>query len=112
MPPLILVGLVRIELTTSPLSGVRSSQLSYRPISVTSFRFRVSRKLLLETRNLKLETGLNFIRGRVERASPARLAMTIMRKHRAEIAQVRLPFCCSGKNSGTGYMATSQTRGV
>ena len=26
-----LVGLVRIELTTSPLSGVRSSQLSYRP---------------------------------------------------------------------------------
>jgi hypothetical protein len=26
------VGLVRIELTTSPLSGVRSSQLSYRPI--------------------------------------------------------------------------------
>jgi hypothetical protein len=28
----ILVGLVRIELTTSPLSGVRSSQLSYRPI--------------------------------------------------------------------------------
>jgi hypothetical protein len=28
-----LVGLVRIELTTSPLSGVRSSQLSYRPVS-------------------------------------------------------------------------------
>ena len=26
------VGLVRIELTTSPLSGVRSSQLSYRPV--------------------------------------------------------------------------------
>ena len=25
------MGLVRIELTTSPLSGVRSSQLSYRP---------------------------------------------------------------------------------
>ena len=29
--PLLMVGLVRIELTTSPLSGVRSSQLSYRP---------------------------------------------------------------------------------
>jgi hypothetical protein len=28
---LILVGLGRIELPTSPLSGVRSSQLSYRP---------------------------------------------------------------------------------
>ena len=29
--PPILVGLGRIELPTSPLSGVRSSQLSYRP---------------------------------------------------------------------------------
>ena len=29
--PIDMVGLVRIELTTSPLSGVRSSQLSYRP---------------------------------------------------------------------------------
>ena len=27
-----LVGLGRIELPTSPLSGVRSSQLSYRPV--------------------------------------------------------------------------------
>ena len=26
-----MVGLVRVELTTSPLSGVRSSHLSYRP---------------------------------------------------------------------------------
>ena len=30
------VGLVRIELTTSPLSGVRSSQLSYRPHLLTA----------------------------------------------------------------------------
>ena len=30
--PLELVGLGRIELPTSPLSGVRSSQLSYRPV--------------------------------------------------------------------------------
>ena len=29
----ILVGLGRFELPTSPLSGVRSNQLSYRPIS-------------------------------------------------------------------------------
>ncbi len=28
-----MVGLGRIELPTSPLSGVRSSQLSYRPVS-------------------------------------------------------------------------------
>ena len=33
MPLLILVGLDRIELSTSPLSGVRSSQLSYMPKS-------------------------------------------------------------------------------
>src|SRR5476651_908624 len=30
-PPVILVGLGRFELPTSPLSGVRSNQLSYRP---------------------------------------------------------------------------------
>ena len=30
-PPIILVGLGRFELPTSPLSGVRSNQLSYRP---------------------------------------------------------------------------------
>ena len=30
-----LVGLGRIELPTSPLSGVRSSQLSYRPVRAT-----------------------------------------------------------------------------
>ena len=30
-PEIFLVGLGRIELPTSPLSGVRSSQLSYRP---------------------------------------------------------------------------------
>src|SRR6266566_2966254 len=31
----LLVGLGRIELPTSPLSGVRSSQLSYRPVWAT-----------------------------------------------------------------------------
>ena len=30
-----LVGLGRVELPTSPLSGVRSSQLSYRPIQLS-----------------------------------------------------------------------------
>jgi hypothetical protein len=29
-----MVGLGRVELPTSPLSGVRSSQLSYRPTSL------------------------------------------------------------------------------
>ena len=32
-----LVGLGRLELPTSPLSGVRSSHLSYRPGSFTEF---------------------------------------------------------------------------
>ncbi len=33
--PLTLVGLGRVELPTSPLSGVRSNQLSYRPAAGT-----------------------------------------------------------------------------
>ena len=31
--PIYMVGLGRFELPTSPLSGVRSNQLSYRPMS-------------------------------------------------------------------------------
>mgnify|MGYP006949806341 CR=1 FL=1 len=33
-----LVGLGRLELPTSPLSGVRSNQLSYKPISCSCLR--------------------------------------------------------------------------
>jgi hypothetical protein len=33
-----MVGLDRLELSTSPLSGVRSSHLSYRPKPVTDSR--------------------------------------------------------------------------
>ena len=33
------VGLVRVELTTSPLSGVRSSQLSYRPFGAQRYNW-------------------------------------------------------------------------
>ena len=33
--PLLLVGLGRVELPTSPLSGVRSSHLSYRPMELS-----------------------------------------------------------------------------
>ena len=35
-----LVGLERLELSTSRLSGVRSNHLSYRPVSAWSFLFR------------------------------------------------------------------------
>ena len=34
----VMVGLRRVELLTSPLSGVRSNQLSYRPGNVSSLR--------------------------------------------------------------------------
>ena len=37
---LLLVGLGRVELPTSPLSGVRSNQLSYRPVLMTFIRLR------------------------------------------------------------------------
>ena len=33
-----MVGLGRLELPTSPLSGVRSNQLSYRPINISGLR--------------------------------------------------------------------------
>lgn len=38
-PILKVVGLGRLELPTSPLSGVRSNQLSYRPIVATSLGY-------------------------------------------------------------------------
>ena len=46
-PTISVVGLGRVELPTSPLSGVRSSQLSYRPVQLL-------RDLLTESR-LELE---------------------------------------------------------
>src|SRR5260370_26445721 len=70
-----MVGLGRVELPTSPLSGVRSSQLSYRPIP--SFKFQVSSfergpSRQVETRNSKLEpSGTRnclYFEDKVERA--------------------------------------------
>ena len=46
------MGLGRIELPTSPLSGVRSSQLSYRPTSCEQNRLRLN-----SSRVLKLNSG-------------------------------------------------------
>ena len=43
---LTLVGLERLELSTSRLSGVRSNHLSYRPVSAWSFLFRPRRAAL------------------------------------------------------------------
>ena len=40
-----LVGLGRLELPTSPLSGVRSNQLSYRPISVLLQTYSLNNRL-------------------------------------------------------------------
>ena len=43
----IVVGLGRIELPTSPLSGVRSSQLSYRPVGLTENQLRSTKMVEL-----------------------------------------------------------------
>ena len=40
-----LVGLSRLELPTSPLSGVRSNHLSYKPVEVFSARYFLSDNL-------------------------------------------------------------------
>ena len=42
-----LVGLNRIELSTSPLSGVRSNQLSYRPMAIDNSFFSELSQFLL-----------------------------------------------------------------
>jgi hypothetical protein len=42
----IMVGLGRVELPTSPLSGVRSNQLSYRPVHFLNFSSPLSIYLL------------------------------------------------------------------
>ncbi len=68
-----LVGLGRVELPTSPLSGVRSSQLSYRPGLVS----RAS--LLISRTELNVRTGyagpdhradLHEKRGSIESLNP------------------------------------------
>ena len=41
IPYLLMVGLNRLELLTSRLSGVRSNQLSYRPIMVETRRIEL-----------------------------------------------------------------------
>ncbi len=87
---LILVGLGRIELPTSPLSGVRSSQLSYRPgrlminqnapepksISAIVIAERSEESAALDVRancrslaSLGMTTGKKFFEEKVERAT-------------------------------------------
>ncbi len=54
-----LVGLGRVELPTSPLSGVRSSQLSYRPTTVKAdFRFQYTQT------PKSLQAGMQRVRSR------------------------------------------------
>ena len=47
-----MVGLGRLELPTSPLSGVRSNQLSYRPIILRPDRPALSLLLPVKSSNL------------------------------------------------------------
>jgi hypothetical protein len=51
-----MVGLVRIELTTSRLSGVRSSQLSYRP----EFARLINKALSKKHQGSSFKTGKRF----------------------------------------------------
>ncbi len=83
---LALVGLERLELSTSRLSGVRSNHLSYRPVSAWSFLFRrrQARRCLghlclnrlpastarLPCRNKKSRRGNRSTFGRLALASP------------------------------------------
>lgn len=84
-PPLDMVGLDRLELSTSPLSGVRSSHLSYRPGA----------------------TPQNEFEDRVERADRLRRSGPSCGNAREERVQARLPSRTSGKKFRMGYIATS-----
>ena len=88
---LTLVGLERLELSTSRLSGVRSNHLSYRPVSAWSFLFRrrQARRCLghvclntlpastarLPCRNKKSRRGNRSTFGRAALASPSSRAV-------------------------------------
>ena len=80
---LILVGLGRLELPTSPLSGVRSSHLSYRPVSCgvpelkfTSFELQATSfertKVLIARSSELVARSSMFFEDKVERASRLR----------------------------------------
>ena len=79
-----MVGLGRFELPTSPLSGVRSNQLSYRP-NVTVCRAALTcRKVLLaradallcQFRRLRLTTVDSELRGTLSATLSAAIAST------------------------------------
>ena len=55
-----LVGLGRVELPTSPLSGVRSNQLSYRPV-----------QLYVQSSNMLWALEPRWLRRRVKGGDPA-----------------------------------------
>ena len=71
---LFLVGLGRVELPTSPLSGVRSSHLSYRPMGVCYWwSWSGSNRRPPECKSGALPAELQprfFIRGRLDAATP------------------------------------------
>ena len=72
MPAAKMVGLGRVELPTSPLSGVRSNQLSYRPVFERP-HFREPGG------SYKPYSVLKGFEDKVERARAATPAMTIVR---------------------------------
>jgi hypothetical protein len=75
-----MVGLGRFELPTSPLSGVRSNQLSYRPkVGRPDRRLTASRKQLQARRLYKSYSVLKGFEDKVERTQAAMPPVTIVR---------------------------------
>ena len=114
------MGLGILELPTSPLSGVRSSHLSYRP-GFTVFRSSALSYELSSFDRAKLgarRSQLDVFEDKVERASRLSREMTIMRTHSGKRGLKRVSSqpsvrrkayfrLASQVGSKDGYMATS-----
>ena len=79
------MGLARLELATSPLSGVRSNHLSYRPIGLSALR-TTSVSKTARSRALKTESDTIWYVG-LDRAVPLSRALLL----RKEVIQPQVP---------------------
>ena len=95
-----MVGLGRFELPTSPLSGVRSNQLSYRPGMLPDHK--PGARFLFQVIEKSFEDQVNMLAGYAGRDHRSNL-------RKAEKARFRLPQFLSGTGP-EGYMATSLMR--
>ncbi len=101
-----MVGLGRFELPTSPLSGVRSNQLSYRPkIRQVEPNETLTLRLIIRMRMMSLELSRKVSRTQLNMRSDY-VAMTIV-KQDCEKEKVEFRLMQIRRNAFAWYSATS-----